>query len=212
LKKKYLNAIKNYDLKFLLIERYLLLIGHISTLINNFFYRGQFSIDRPYKIWGVIRIYIHGRGIIKIGKNFHAVSNRRRSFLTLFSPCHLTTVGSGEISIGDNVGLNGVTILARKKVEIGDFTMIAPNVILVDHDGHVTWPAFDRWHVRDEPKGIKIGQNVWIGINSLILKGVHIGDNSIIAAGSVVSKSIPKNCMAAGGPARVIKTLGSKKN
>ena len=87
--------------------------------------------------------------------------------------------------------------------------MIAPNVIIVDSDFHQTWPPESRFisDTRTSDKEVIIGRNVWVGMNSLILKGSVIGDNSIIAAGSVVTEEIPPNCMAAGSPAKLIKFL-----
>jgi len=87
--------------------------------------------------------------------------------------------------------------------------MIAPNVIIVDSDFHVSWPPEKRFDLIDskQDKEIRIGRNVWIGANTIVLKGVTIGDNSIIGAGSVVVKDIPKNVLAAGNPAVVKKQL-----
>jgi acetyltransferase-like isoleucine patch superfamily enzyme len=77
----------------------------------------------------------------------------------------------------------------------------------MDTDGHPLWPPESRWsYPGDEfDADVNIGKNVFVGLNVIILKGVSIGDNSMIAAGSVVNKSIPDNCLAAGIPAIVVK-------
>ena len=87
--------------------------------------------------------------------------------------------------------------------------MLAPNVIIVDSDFHAHWPPEKRFQQVDSAldKEVIIGRNVWIGMNSIIIKGVTIGDNSIIGAGSVVTSNIPSNVIAAGSPARVVKEL-----
>jgi acetyltransferase-like isoleucine patch superfamily enzyme len=85
--------------------------------------------------------------------------------------------------------------------------MVAPNVIIVDSDFHQAWPPETRF-ISDTSafdKEVKIGCNVWIGMNTLVLKGSVIGDNSIIGAGSTVTGEIPPNCIAAGNPAIPIK-------
>lgn len=148
----------------------------------------------------------YGSGSIKIGKNFRAVSHKLRSFITLYSPCKFTVIGRGRIIIGDNVGINGTVIVSRARVSIGDNTMIAPNVIIIDHNGHNPWPVHERWLIQDIPKDIIIGKNVWIGINSLILKGVKIGDGAVIAAGSVVTRNVRSNSLYAGSPAKFVKS------
>jgi acetyltransferase-like isoleucine patch superfamily enzyme len=200
------RKIKNVNIRFFILEKYLLILGNLSLYVSQIFNFKKIQILPPFKIWGRIRFLVYGNGFIKIGSNFHAVSDRRRSFFTLFSPCHITVIGNGQVIIGDCVGLNGVTIAARKKIVIGNGTMIAPNVMIIDHDGHIAWPASDRWSKCDDPESIVIGSNVWIGLNSIILKGVVIGDNSIVAAGSVVSSEVPPNCLVAGVPAKVVKT------
>jgi len=195
----------DYDLIFIIRARFLLFLGIINIYYYKILYKNRFKIDHPFDVWGSLTMLIYGDGRISIGKNLRAVSNRLRSFITLYSPCTLTTIGAGQIIIGNNVGLNGTVIVARSKVSIGSHTMIAPNVIIMDHNGHNPWPFADRWKVQDEPKAINIGNNVWIGMNCLILKGVTINDGAVIAAGSIVTDDVAENSLSAGNPAIYIK-------
>ncbi|MDP3395053.1 MAG: acyltransferase [Methanoregula sp.] len=146
-----------------------------------------------------------------IGNRVSIISDSRRATASALAfPARLKTISpTSEIIIGDNVGLNGTSITSRsKKIEIGSGTMIAPNVIIVDSDFHPPWPPENRLHYPgNEYDGeVKIGKNCWIGMNVLNLKGVKIGDNSIIAAGSVVIKDVPSESLAAGVPAKVVKS------
>lgn len=200
-------CIKKSDIRFIFYEKYSLIIGIICININQIFFGNRLTVEGPYKIWGNIRVLIYGSGNIRIGKNFHAVSARKRSFITLFSPCQFAVANEGEIILGDHVGLNGTTIFARKKISIGSDTMIAPNVIIMDHNGHALWPPTERWIQSDTPEEIKIGNSCWIGMNCIILKGVTIGDGSVIAAGSVVINDVEPACIYAGNPAKKIKSL-----
>jgi len=128
---------------------------------------------------------------------------------TLFSPCKFTAFEGAEISVGNEVQLNGTTITSKRKVTIGNKTMIAQNVIIVDSDFHKLWPPEDRWlpDTDGQDSEVLIGDNVWIGMNTVVLKGSRIGNNAVIGACSVVRGEIPENALAAGNPARVIRML-----
>jgi lipopolysaccharide O-acetyltransferase len=115
--------------------------------------------------------------------------------------------------IGNDVQLNdSVHIGAAELVEIGDHTLIASRVFITDHSHGV----YDRQDNRSRPevipvkrpivaKPVHIGRNVWIGEQVCVLPGVRIGDGVVIGAGSVVTRDIPAQCVAAGNPARVIR-------
>ena len=120
----------------------------------------------------------------------------------LFPPFY-TEFGK-NLKLGKNVFINaGCHFQDNGGIEIGDGTMIGPRSILVtlNHD------LDPNTRITATPKPVKIGKNVWIGANCTILPGVSIGDNSVIGAGSVVVKSIASNVVAAGNPARVVKSL-----
>lgn len=101
---------------------------------------------------------------------------------------------------GEGYASRNLQIECRERITIGSGAAIGPDVIIRDTDSH---PLTDPNHKLTQP--ITIGDKVWIGARAIILKGVTIGDGSIIAAGSIVSKSIPSNCIAAGAPAKVIR-------
>lgn len=137
-------------------------------------------------------------------------SSRRCTASTLYAPVRLRTFApSAVIALAEGVQLSGTAITARScTIAIGKNTMIGPNCVITDSDFHAHWPAETR-HIEpafelDRP--VNIGTHVWVGMNSLILKGVNIGDGAIIAAGSVVARDVPAGCVAAGVPARVIRT------
>ena len=111
-----------------------------------------------------------------------------------------------NIFVGENFYTNyNCVILDVAKVEIGDNVLFAPNVAVYTA-GHPIHPdARNAGYEYGRP--IKIGNNVWIGGNSIILPDVTIGDNCVIGAGSVVNKDIPENCIAAGNPCRVIRKI-----
>ena len=208
--KKIRNLFSSGDLIFFFYEKYSLRVGKMSIGIDKLIYGRRLNVKYPFKVWGRLRFLFLGDGSITIGKNFHAVSSRRRSVITLFSPCHLTIIGNAQIILGEHVGLNGNTITARCKISIGDNTMIGPNSIIIDHDGHQAWPPEARWTHSGLSKEIIIENDVWIGMNCMILKGVRIREGSIIAAGSVVIHDVEANSLYAGNPARKIKSLGTE--
>ena len=98
----------------------------------------------------------------------------------------------------------GVRILAAKRVSIGDACMFGHVAYITDSDWH---GIYDRTEVVGSPKEVILEKNVWIGDSAIVCKGVTIGENSIIGAGSVVTKDVPKNSVYAGNPAKLVKEL-----
>ena len=133
--------------------------------------------------------------------------------------CHLLSMNAGIIELGDYVKIgSGSKILAVDRIMIGDYTAIATDVTIVDNNNHPINPDFRQFMrttshhsdarswIHSDHKPIIIGKNCWIGSEVRIQKGVNIGNNSIIAACSVVTKDVPANCIAAGNPAKIVKT------
>lgn len=125
----------------------------------------------------------------------------------------------GKVEMGEysQLGPNS-RLLCIQSIWIGAYTAIGPNVTVVDNNNHPVNPN-QRLKMRITPEGselrswkysaskpIRIGENVWIGENVRICKGVTIGNNAVIAACSVVTKDVPANAIAAGNPAKIVKT------
>lgn len=139
---------------------------------------------------------------IIIGRGCYFSSRPTSNSMGLYCPCMFTTREKGaEIRIGDNCGFSGVRIRADMNVVIGNNVRCGANVLITDSDAHTDDPRSGK----NAP--VVIEDNVWVGMNVMVLKGVHIGQNSLIGAGSVVTKDIPANVVAAGVPCKVIKGL-----
>ncbi|WP_443747555.1 sugar O-acetyltransferase [Asticcacaulis solisilvae] len=115
------------------------------------------------------------------------------------------TTGGENIRLGRRVFINqNCTMYDLGGIDIGDDVMIGPNVSLIT-SGHPVAPSKRRDGVTASP--IVIGKNVWIAANVTIIGGVTIGDNSVVAAGSVVTRDVPPDTLAAGNPARVLRSI-----
>jgi len=145
------------------------------------------------------------------------IRNRKNVFLgqnfTSGFFCRFEAYGKGRIVIGDDVQVNDmVHITACSEVVIGNGVLIASKVFISDssHGSYgegisdISLPPVER-KLSNAP--VYIEKNAWIGENVSILKGVRIGENSIIGAGSVVTKNVPPNCIVGGVPAKIIKQL-----
>ena len=152
------------------------------------------------------KYYISNNGKIIFGKNVLLNSYPNGS-------CHRTSLSTylsySIIQIGDNCKLNGTVLHCNEKITIGSNCMFGPGTIIVDNDSHRIVKNYLERIKSPISKPIIISDNVWVGMNCIILKGVTIGDNSIIAAGSIVTKDIPDNCVYGGNPAKLIKKLDS---
>jgi acetyltransferase-like isoleucine patch superfamily enzyme len=153
------------------------------------------------------KIYVSNMGSIKIGKQFKANSGKHYNPIGGDIILRLICLNGAELKIGDNCGISNSTIVCQKQIVIGNNVKIGGSVKIWDTDFHSTNPtkrasAFDD-DIKSAP--ILIKDNAFIGGAAIILKGVIIGANSIVAAGSIITKNIPDNEIWGGNPARFIK-------
>lgn len=146
--------------------------------------------------WIKGKLYINNSGTVHMGKRVRIIG---KPWATQF------TVEKGAVlEIGDNTFINaGVGIAACQRVTIGDDVKIGPRTSILDS----TYHQLDINDEEDLRKPITIQNNVWIGTRCTILPGVTIGENSVVAAGSLVNRDVPKNVLVAGVPAKIIRQL-----
>ena len=165
----------------------------IRILVNGVRFIGTPFYKRVLAVDTTTIIRKTSKASINIGQGFRSRRN-----------VEINARDQGSIKIGNNVFFNSSCIItSRNKIEIGDNTILGPGVIVYDND-HV---IRDGLVVDNEftTAPVSIGKNVWIGACSVILPGVTIGDGSVIAAGSVVTKDIPADCVAGGNPCKIIR-------
>lgn len=113
-----------------------------------------------------------------------------------------------KIRVGERVFINqNCTLYDLAEIRIGDDVMIGPNVSIIT-EGHPVSPSQRRAYVVAKP--IVIERNVWIAAGATIIGGVTVGENSVVAAGSVVTKDVPPNTLVGGNPARVIRSIADE--
>ena len=159
---------------------------------------------------GPCHIEVHsGRGVI--GDDFICNSGHYCSITGDRVSSKIVVRNNGQLKIGRQSGMSNSTIQCSEKITIGDYVNIGDGCLIMDTDFHSTDWQMRQNRIKDvkdaKTAPINIGNYVFIGARSIICKGVNIGDRSIIAAGSVVVKDIPSDCIAGGNPCKVIKKI-----
>lgn len=169
------------------------------------------SVGAGCRVLGGVRMRRFPGSRIYLGKRLSLVNRPGRYAFNIFPQSLMRTYSaSSQIEIGDDVGANSVAIFCRSQsIRIGARTMIGGNCQIMDSDGHPLWPLSARRYYpgNEYDAPVDIGEDVYIGLNVVILKGSRIGNGAVIAAGSVVTGDIPPNCVAGGVPAKVIQPL-----
>jgi acetyltransferase-like isoleucine patch superfamily enzyme len=178
--------------------------NYLKLLFKGFYYKLKYmilnknvQIGKNFKVR--YKLSIKGPGKVTIGNNVFIDG-------TSHTVTPWTSNKNAEIVIGNNVFLNGTRFGCSKKIEIGDNCIIADCRIL-DTDFHSILPEkrYDPDAIQSAP--IKIGKNVWLALDCVILRGVSIGDNSTISARSVVYSDVPEYSVYGGNPAVFIKEV-----
>lgn len=147
---------------------------------------------------------------IRIGREASIYSSFSSNMLGLYQRCIIVARYGGKIEIGEHCGISGSTIYAWDSIKIGNYTRVGANCKIIDNDFHPVeleyrHKGLNEQYTKRNP--ISIGDDCFIGMNSIILKGTTLGNNVIVGAGSVVHGSFPDNCIIAGNPAKIVKRL-----
>lgn len=184
------------------------IIRKFSKKITDFlFFINKVEFEK-YVTIGVPILDISSECTVKFGSELIMINLPQYATLGKSNKCKFVVLKNARLLIGNKVGMSNVVIVATKSIQIGNNVMIGGGVTIVDSDFHSLNPA--HWHTSEDEKHMAsspviIEDNVFIGMDSIILKGITIGENSIVAAGSVVTKSIPENEIWGGNPAIFIK-------
>lgn len=185
------------------------------------FYINGIEYGENLKIYNRIYVNKHQSANITIGNNFTFSSGNSINPLCRNIRGAIYAPTNSIICIGNNTGISSACLWAKEKIIIGNNVKIGGDCIIMDTDAHNLdymirnsnkknneGKLID--HITAESKPISIEDNVLIGTRCIILKGVTIGARSIIGSGSIVTKSIPADCIAAGNPCKVIRYLNNK--
>jgi acetyltransferase-like isoleucine patch superfamily enzyme len=186
-------------------ERYLLIPGSLA-LLNGYWHRIKFKLAlKDVRIGSAFRVYgkmiVRGPGKVRIGSNFYVDG------LTNNHVCLSVGVPGALIEFGDNCGLNGTVLQCSRHIRVGDWSNIA-DAYITDTPAH-TLSRNRRQLGSIDISGVpvEIKQNVWVSTKVVILHGLTIGENSVIAACSLIRKDVPPNVMVAGNPQKIVKEI-----
>lgn len=163
--------------------------------------RGRYVIGDDFICNG--RLKLGGPGRIHIGRGCNAWARAESNVLLTFSV-------DAAIQIGDNVRLNGAGLQAASGITVGDDCILG-SCTIVDTDHHLVTVDRRRSTAPAATAPIRIGRNVWVAGMAAVLKGVTIGDDSVVAFGALVASDVPAGVVVAGNPARVVKNLYEEK-
>lgn len=148
------------------------------------------------RVWGSPRVVVEGRMLI----------GDRARFVSKPACLELFVARGATLSIGRSSFINhGTSIAALERVEIGESATIGPHCMILDNAFHRLEPS--RRQELPPSRPVVLEKNVWLGARVIVLPGVTIGENTVVAAGSVVTRDLPANILAAGVPARVLRSL-----
>jgi acetyltransferase-like isoleucine patch superfamily enzyme len=165
------------------------------------------SLGKNSKFFGRVYLSVHPESEVNIGNACVFRSSFSSNTIGLKQKCFLSTQRNAKIKIGDYCGFSGAVIASQSEVTIGDRVLLGANVTIADSDRHPL-DAEDRTKGKGgDAAPIIIENDVWLGMNSVVLKGVRIGEKTIVAANSLVTKDLPPSVVAGGIPAKIIKKL-----
>lgn len=191
-----------------MIMKVYLIFFHLFALIR-FKLNHRISLGKNIRIKGRVNYHIVQNSKLLIGNNVLVNSSNYKYHVNMHSPVKLIADGENSIiEIGDNTRIHGTCIHAKNKIVIGRNCLIAANCQIIDSNAHelLMETPESRLSSIDFGKPILIGDNCWIGMNSIILPGVSIGDGAVIAAGSIVTKDVQEKTIVGGNPAKLIKS------
>ena len=151
---------------------------------------------------GRTRFRRHPGSRMLIGVRCAFLSSPHANLIGINRPCMISTLApKAELVIGNDCGFSGTVVAAFQSIVLGERVICGANTLITDSN----------WHPEDpragSPSPVRIEDNVWLGVNVTVLKGVTIGRDSVIGAGSVVTRDIPPGVVAAGNPGRPIRAL-----
>ena len=170
----------------------------VAPYIKTYAWLSGVILARGCKFYGRPVFQVSKLATMQFGKSCVFRSSSTSNLIGINRPCIFSAHPGASLSVGSNCGFSGTVIGAFKEITIGNGVRFGANTLITDGD----------WHPGDQRVGgaepIIIEDNVWLGVGVTVLKGVTVGANSVIGAGSVVTKSIPANTVAAGNPCRVL--------
>lgn len=176
----------------------------LSLILNNVQHKSIKSFGCPY-------IAVDPNGQCVIGDNFRMSNGVRFNPIGFPQPCQIVVTANAKLTIGNNVGISQAAIICHHSITIGDDVKLGGGVKIYDTNFHSLNHEMRRNRELDlknkKCRSVVIEHDAFIGAGSIILSGVTIGENSIVAAGSVVSKSVPANEIWGGNPAKFIKKI-----
>jgi UDP-3-O-[3-hydroxymyristoyl] glucosamine N-acyltransferase len=155
----------------------------------------RLSVGKNLRCHG--RLVIAGQGTVNIGDDVVFQSNLRHVYIGS---------GSGDytVEIGSRSWLNGTSISCHEHVTIGEQSLVG-RAEIIDHEFHDPRDLTRKRKIRSRP--VILGENTWIGNDAMIMKGVEIGEHSVVGARTVVRRSVPPQVVVIGNPARIVKEL-----
>lgn len=180
----------------------------LDTLLARFYAAWWcIKLGKSARFSGVPNLQRHPTATIVIGHHATFRSAERSNSVGINRRCFIAAGCNAKIKIGDHCGFSGTVIAASDSITIGDRVLCGANCTIVDTDRHPLDPKARAIKERSEAFPVVIEDDVFLGMNVVVLKGCTIGRGTVVAANSVVTNSLPPGVLAGGMPARVLKHM-----